>query len=235
MTNNKKFSYKVGKFVAQHPVISGITATIIASFFIYSHYEEAALKKSIIARQEAEKENELSLKQSIKDHELATKNGFISINEMNEFKQKGFNTKIEFLDLEAKKLGFDNHKHMQTMNDLGIKTAQELAEATIKMNKNGFSSIEEMTKLAAEGFNNKGEKIAQDKKDEALRLANNKEQKERNEWHQRCMKFVSVRQECATAGSVSQCMEIKMGAFDFSMARNYCNENLPNFSAMGKR
>lgn len=146
------YGYQLGKFVKKNPkVIQGLLVTVLLAwgFGAYQDWSHEQRERAM---------------------GLATSLGFNSVEEMKELNEQGFNSKAEFNDATAKKSGFDNYNEMNKRVAQGIKSGKELAEAQEKAKLLKFESVDEMIDLQAKGFNNKSEKMAKDKADEADRL-----------------------------------------------------------------
>ena len=109
-----------------------------------------------------------------RQYSLAVSLGFVSIDEMKELNGKGFKTKDDFNNAEAKKLGFKSYEEMSKRVAQGFKTGQDLELAIQKARSLGFESVDEMIEIQSKGFKTKAEKVAKDKADEAARLAQEK-------------------------------------------------------------
>jgi hypothetical protein len=142
----------IGKFVKNNPKIIKVLILIVLICVAFSMYRSAV---------ELEK----------KELALAISLGFESAGEMKSMKRKGFKTKADFNNAEAKKIGFENHTEMIKRLAQGIKNGKELEDAMAKAKSLGFYSVEEMIELQAKGFENMAEKLAKDKADELEKIA----------------------------------------------------------------
>jgi len=155
--------------------------------------------------------------------------GFSSVPEMKELQAKGFTSKYEYDEDQAKKEGFESLAEKNDLKQKGFNTKQEYLDAEEKAKQAGWATYAEKLEANSKSIDDPKQYHALLAEEEKQRQREAREQERARAQEQRkkdnevyCYMYKQALDACATAFDTNKCLNIKLPYGDLYKYQSAC-------------